>query len=160
MDTQKNSKAVSRRKFIKGFIGAAIAIEAGWVLFGLVGKKKPHMQNATLFHAGQVSFFEKDKIYPFTSGGFYLSRLADGGFLAISTKCTHLGCIVQSDVQSDGFACPCHASKFNKYGEVLSPPATRALDVLPIVIENGVLKVDTHHPQKRQKFDAAQLTYL
>lgn len=158
--TEKNKeKNFSRRKFIKRAIAIAVSFELFYVLFDLIGKKKPKTDSINYFNAGKTSSFENDKIYPFTSGRFYLSRFADGGFLAISIKCTHLGCMVQADSKTDGFACPCHASKFDKYGEVLSPPATRALDLYNIIIENGDIKVDTENPIRRKKFDEKQLTY-
>lgn len=40
---------------------------------------------------------------------------------AISTVCTHLGCIVKPI--DDGFDCPCHGTKFAKNGAVLKGPA-------------------------------------
>ncbi len=158
MTIQKNK--TTRRQFIKGAIAAAVSFEIIYVLFGLLGKKRPKLKNANLFNAGKVSSFENNKIYPFTSGRFYLSRFEDGGMLAISIKCTHLGCMVQPDTKTKGYNCPCHASKFNKYGEVLSPPATRALDILPITIKNGEIKVDVNNPVKRKSFDTSQLTYI
>ena len=153
------NKKVSRRKFIKGIIVAAVSLEIFYVLFGLVGKKRPKSLNRNFFNAGNVSSFEKGKVYPFSSGLFYLSVFDDGGLLAISTKCTHLGCMVQSDLEN-GYSCPCHSSKFNKYGEVLSPPATRALDIFPVVIEKGEILVDTDQAIKRNKFETSQLIYV
>ena len=43
------------------------------------------------------------------------------GFQAISLLCTHLGCLVSSDI--DGFACPCHGSRFDSQGNVIHGPA-------------------------------------
>ncbi len=160
-EIDKNKKPkVSRRQFIKGAIAAAVGLEFLYVLFGLTGKKKAKVRSANLFNAGSVSFFENNRMYPFTSGRFYLSKFEDGGLLAISIKCTHLGCMVQADSKTKGFNCPCHASKFDKHGEVLSPPATRALDIFPIVIKKGEVLVDTQHPIKRKKFELKQLTYV
>ena len=154
-----NIKNISRRKFLKRAIIAAVSIEFFYVLFGLTRKKDKQTDASKLFNAGKVSAFEKDKIYPFTSGKFYLSCFADGGFLAISIKCTHLGCMVQASSETGGYNCPCHASKFNKYGEVLSPPATRALDIFPVYFTKGELMVDTNEPIKRDSFTDSQLTY-
>ena len=159
MTEEIKEKNFSRRKFIKRAIAIAVSFELFYVLFDLIGKKRPNADSTNYFNAGKISSFENDKIYPFTSGRFYLSRFADGGFLAISIKCTHLGCMVQPDVKTEGFACPCHASKFDKYGEVLSPPATRALDLFNIIIENGEVKIDTQNPIRRKGFDKKQLTY-
>jgi cytochrome b6-f complex iron-sulfur subunit len=53
-----------------------------------------------------------------------------GGFFALSTTCTHLGCQVQPT--ADGFKCPCHGSRFDRNGAVLNGPATRPLRVLRV----------------------------
>jgi len=158
--TDKIKNKLNRRKFLKSSIAAIVGFELLYVLFGLTRKKNNKIDSEKLFNAGNVGAFESDRIYPFTSGRFYLSKFSNGGLLAISIKCTHLGCMVQADAKTKGFNCPCHASKFNKYGEVLAPPATRALDILPIIIQNGEVLVDTEHPIKRQKFDASQLTFV
>ena len=47
------------------------------------------------------------------------------GLYAISTTCTHLGCTVAPTAQ--GFACPCHGSRFDADGNVVGGPAPRAL---------------------------------
>ena len=46
-------------------------------------------------------------------------------FRAIDLVCTHLGCTVRATDQ--GFACPCHGSRFDSAGRVLTGPAPRAL---------------------------------
>ncbi|MCG3179793.1 MAG: Cytochrome b6-f complex iron-sulfur subunit [Phycisphaerae bacterium] len=45
----------------------------------------------------------------------------ENGFAAISAVCTHLGCIVAAT--GDGFACPCHGSRFGPDGRVTQGPA-------------------------------------
>ena len=55
------------------------------------------------------------------------------------------------------FVCPCHASSFDLHGEVLSAPAPRALDLHPVRIENGVVKVDTATTIRRDGFSPAQV---
>ena len=52
------------------------------------------------------------------------------GIYAISTVCTHLGCIVKS--AEKGFDCPCHGSKFNKDGSVVKGPAPKGLPWLEV----------------------------
>jgi len=147
---------VNRRSFIKKTILAIVSLEIGYLFFDTF-RSKTTKNDKLLFNAGKTNAFEKNKMYPFHSVKFYLSVLEDGGILALSIKCTHLGCIVQADEK--GFLCPCHASAFNKRGEVLSPPAVRALDIFPIKIKNGEILVDIHHPIKRQAFDKTQITY-
>ena len=109
---------------------------------------------------GPVDEFTPHSVTAFPAGRFYLVRLADGGFLALSRTCTHLGCTVPWDEQKGRFACPCHASVFDIAGDVLSPPAPRALDLYPVRIENGLVKVDTRRPVQRQRFEPSQEVYL
>lgn len=154
-----NIKKLTRRKFIKKAIIALVSFELIYVFVNLLKKENKTKVDSNLFEAGEIDTFEKDKVYPFSSNHFYLSRLTDGGFLAISIKCTHLGCLVQFKNRDNKFLCPCHASAFNKNGEVLSPPATRALDLFPITIANGKIFIDTTNPIKRNKHNRSQITY-
>ena len=50
------------------------------------------------------------------------------GFSALSLVCTHLGCTVENS--SQGFACPCHGSRFDLQGKVLRGPASKPLPEL------------------------------
>ena len=60
---------------------------------------------------------------------------------AISTTCTHLGCIVA--VSETGFACPCHGSHYDQDGNVTGGPAPRALPWFRVTLApNGELVVD------------------
>ena len=92
-------------------------------------------------------------------GKFYLVRLKDGGFLALSRTCTHLGCSVPWIEKEMKFACPCHGSAFDITGNVVSAPAPRPLDMYPITIENQIIKVDTRKPIRRSSFRVEQVTY-
>jgi cytochrome b6-f complex iron-sulfur subunit len=66
----------------------------------------------------------------------------DGNKLAaISTTCTHLGCIV--GLSETGFACPCHGSRFDQDGNVTGGPAPRALPWYKVTLApNGDIEVD------------------
>jgi cytochrome b6-f complex iron-sulfur subunit len=57
------------------------------------------------------------------------------GVHAISTVCTHLGCIVKAT--DAGFDCPCHGSKFTKDGSVLKGPAPKGLPWLEVKHAGG-----------------------
>ena len=151
------SKRINRRSFIKKSAIGIVSLEATYLIYDALKNKYSDENNKSLFNVGKISTFDNNKMYPFTSGKFYLSIMEDGGMLALSVKCTHLGCIVQANEK--GFNCPCHASAFDKYGEVQSPPATRALDIFPISLKNGEIFVDTNNPMKRKSFDKSQITY-
>jgi len=71
-----------------------------------------------------------------------------GRMAAVSTTCTHLGCIV--GVAETGFACPCHGSRFDQDGNVTGGPAPKPLPWFKVSLApNGELEVDkdTEIPQ-------------
>jgi nitrite reductase/ring-hydroxylating ferredoxin subunit len=72
-----------------------------------------------------------------------LFRDAEGVY-AISTVCTHLGCIVKASAQ--GFDCPCHGSKFAADGTVLRGPAPTALKWLKVTGSGTDVVVDEEAP--------------
>jgi cytochrome b6-f complex iron-sulfur subunit len=60
---------------------------------------------------------------------------------AISTTCTHLGCIIGPS--ATGFACPCHGSRFDQDGNVTGGPAPKPLPWYALSLApNGELEVD------------------
>ena len=62
-------------------------------------------------------------------------------FAAISTTCTHLGCIV--GVAETGFACPCHGSRFDQDGNVTGGPAPKPLPWFKVSLApNGEIEID------------------
>ena len=106
--------------------------------------------------AGPVDTFALESVTAFAKGQFYLVRLRDGGFLALSRRCTHLGCTVPWIETEKKFACPCHASSFDVTGEVLRAPAPRPLDLYRVAIEGGMVKVDTSVAISRSRFEPSQ----
>ena len=109
--------------------------------------------------AGPAERFAPDTVTAFRQGHFYLARLPDGGLLALSRKCTHLGCSVPWVDEEKRFICPCHASVFDIQGNVANPPAPRALDLFPVSLVNGIVKVDTGRTIRRQRFEKSQAVY-
>ena len=62
---------------------------------------------------------------------------------ALSSVCTHLGCIVNWQENEQRFKCPCHGSGFRKDGVNFEGPAPRPLERFAIhLAEDGQLEVD------------------
>jgi len=64
----------------------------------------------------------------------------DQGVHAISTICTHLGCVVKPG--ASGFECPCHGSRFALDGSVTRGPAPRPLPWLKVSVAGNVVTID------------------
>jgi glycine/D-amino acid oxidase-like deaminating enzyme/nitrite reductase/ring-hydroxylating ferredoxin subunit len=57
-------------------------------------------------------------------------RDSKGELHETTAVCNHLGCIVHWNVADSTWDCPCHGSRFDKYGRVLNGPANRDLKPL------------------------------
>jgi len=141
-------------------IGGAALAELGWIVHSFVRPRKRRAAQTGIVVAGPAERFEAGSVTAFREGKFYLVRLEDGGFLALHRQCTHLGCTVPWIADEGRFACPCHASSFDIRGDVLNPPAPRALDLLPVRIENGIVKVVADSPIRRQSFEPSQVARI
>jgi cytochrome b6-f complex iron-sulfur subunit len=156
---------VSRRAFLNRVwlvLGTVAFAELLAIVITFFKPRKPGTTTEdldTIIVAGPVDNFEPGTVTAFVRGKFYLARLEDGGFLAMSRSCTHLSCTVPWVSEENKFICPCHSSAFDIAGRVVSPPAPRALDLLDIKIENSMVKVDTSRLRKRSEFSADQVTY-
>ncbi|MEW6580121.1 MAG: Rieske (2Fe-2S) protein [Chloroflexota bacterium] len=153
---------MTRRSFLKlawGAAGAVALAEGGLITYQFLAPKTVEGQFGGVFTAGRVEDFPPGSVTPFNEGRFYLVRLADGGFLALYRKCTHLGCAVPWDPAQGKFVCPCHASTFEMDGELLNPPAPRPLDRFPVTIGGGEIKVDTGQTIQRDHTNPNDAVY-
>lgn len=122
---------VTRRSFLSiASLGSFLAA-TGTALAGMLRLPKPAVLPGPVrrfkigmpeqFAVGTETRFEKENVFVF--------RDAEGIY-AISGVCTHLGCSIGRS--PEGFACPCHGSKFSPSGEVTAGPAPRALPWLEL----------------------------
>jgi Rieske Fe-S protein len=75
---------------------------------------------------------------------FVTRSTADGAIVALSSRCTHLGCPVvhRPDDEAAPLHCPCHDAAFAADGRVLAGPPRRPLDRLTLEIpeaEDGLI---------------------
>jgi cytochrome b6-f complex iron-sulfur subunit len=163
-DNNKYKKTNSRRDFLSKLwkiLGLVASAELAIFTYNLLrpGKKKPENQLALLRVAGSVDDFQKNSVTPDRINKYYLIRYDDGGFMALSLICSHLGCSVLWNEEKKQFICPCHSSAFDNHGSVINSPAPRPLDYFPVIIEEGKVKIDMSQKMKRKKFEKNQLTY-
>lgn len=59
----------------------------------------------------------------------------DGALHAHSSVCPHLGCIVQWNSTEKTWDCPCHGSRFTRYGGVLHGPAISGLAATDVPVQ-------------------------
>ena len=162
----KPARSSSRRSFLTILwtcLGIAAVVEFIAVVISFLspGKtQKKSGETGTIIEAGHADKFSLNSVTANIQGRFYLCRMEDGGFLAVSSKCTHLGCTVPWMDKEKRFACPCHGSSFDITGNVISPPASRPLDIYRIYIENNIVKVDISKSIEREKFLKEQAAYI
>ena len=143
LEEPASSREVARRRFLA-------AVGAGALGVGAIGATI-----TTLRFIEPTVLYEQDKritvgppeeiavgtVLVLANGHVFLLRTV-AGFIALSTVCTHLGCIVRQDPETNGFACPCHGSRFYAAGTVRLGPADRPLRRHAISVERGLLVVD------------------
>ena len=162
---QTTEKGTDRRSFLVTLWAGLGIVALAEIIWLVVSFLRPRKLKATagdygnVIAAGPVDSFAVGTVTAFPRGQFYLSRLDDGGFLAISRQCTHLGCTVPWVEKERKFECPCHASAFDIAGTVIKSPAPRALDIYRLFIENKIVKVDTGKRIKRTELRESQVVY-
>ena len=158
----KDEKRLSRRDFLMIATVASMAGligQAGIAFFNFFKPRSEPGSFGSIVNAGQVDEFLPGTVSHISIGRFYISRLEDGGFLAIFQRCTHLGCSVPWREGEGQFICPCHSSIFTPLGEVVSGPAPRPMDLFEMeIVEAGIL-VNTSQSIEREQFDPSQVTH-
>jgi menaquinol-cytochrome c reductase iron-sulfur subunit len=62
-------------------------------------------------------------------------------FIALSTRCMHLGCPVRFIAAAERFVCPCHGGVYDFTGKVDGGPPVRPLDRFYTRVRNGQVEV-------------------
>ena len=62
-------------------------------------------------------------------------------FIAISTRCAHLGCPVRFVQAAGNFICPCHGGVYDFQGQVIGGPPVRPLDHFQTRVSNGQVEL-------------------
>ena len=62
-------------------------------------------------------------------------------FIALSTRCAHLGCPVRWVDAAERFICPCHGGVYDLLGRRVGGPPVRALDRFYTRVVNGYVQI-------------------
>lgn len=136
---------------IAGVIAMAIGIPlVGYTILPALKRRKPEWADAGSLESVHTGFpKELDLVLSVTDGwqktttkkSVWAVKDDTGAVTVYSPICTHLGCGYRWRPEHSSFHCPCHNSHFSLEGKVLSGPAPRPLDTLPVRIEDGRLLV-------------------
>jgi cytochrome b6-f complex iron-sulfur subunit len=153
---------LTRRNFLKlgiSALGVIAALEAGGA--SLIYLRSHSLKDVfgSIITVGRAEAFAPGSVTEFPDARFFLIRAQDGGFLALHTRCPHLGCSVVWVPEKEQFLCPCHAADFDKFGAHGKAPASRALDMFPVTVKDGMVRVDTTTVEQRDAYSIDQLIY-
>ncbi len=125
---------LSRRDFLKlasqGLLTVSGILGLGMVARFLGYQTDPPPQ--TEFDLGPASAYPVGTRLPVPDVPALLLH-TKAGFAALSLTCTHLGCTIEP--QTDGFACPCHGSRFDADGKPVQGPASQGLAALRVEVD-------------------------
>jgi cytochrome b6-f complex iron-sulfur subunit len=81
-----------------------------------------------------------------SSGGSVVSNKVivinnNGTYIALSNICTHEGCAVNHNKNSNQLVCPCHSAVFGIDGSVKSGPAPKSLKQFTVTKDGNILTV-------------------
>jgi Rieske Fe-S protein len=123
----------SRRKFITTL---TLLLASGGLLVRYLTPRAPAKRRVLVTAAGA-------EVPPDGALVFHTERVAlmrnDAGFYALSLVCTHLGCTVV--VTEDALSCPCHGSRFDRQGKVLTGPAGRSLQRMQVEVRGERVEI-------------------
>jgi Rieske Fe-S protein len=139
---------------IGGLAGAAIALPTiGFAIAPIFDQQEEHWEQV-----GVPADFKVDVYKPVTftlvagigEAGKTLAYIRRGSkelgenpedFVAISTRCAHLGCPVRFVEAAGNFICPCHGGVYDFQGKVIGGPPVRPLDRFQTRVRGGQVEI-------------------
>jgi cytochrome b6-f complex iron-sulfur subunit len=142
--TAKFDDTVNRRQFfLKLGLGSLSIAAAGTVAFAY-----QYLEPNVLYEPSPVVNVGKPERYALNSimldvnSGIYIIHSQEG-FFSLSAVCTHLGCLTTWQPEINMITCPCHGSKFDRDGAIVTGPAPKPLPWLKMWMnDDGELMVD------------------
>ncbi len=131
------------RSFDARGLAFALALFAGTAVLAALGmiERPRSLPTARIAHVSEVPegralYFG----YPNPEDESVLLHLPGGGFVAYSSRCTHLSCAVYYQPERSRLYCPCHEGVFNPLtGDPVAGPPQRRLEQIALRREGDVL---------------------
>ncbi len=158
-DAPENPRRRTLLNRLWALLGLLACVELGWLTASILKSRRnrnPAAATSRFIDGGLAESLGPGEVKAVPEGMFYISRLDNDRFIALSRSCTHLGCALAWNGPEQKFICPCHGSTFDRTGVVLTPPAVRPLDFFTTRIEDGRILVDVSKPQRRENFEQSQ----
>jgi menaquinol-cytochrome c reductase iron-sulfur subunit len=73
-----------------------------------------------------------------------------GSYVAVSSRCAHLGCPVRYVSAAGNFICPCHGGVYDFEGKVIGGPPVRPLDRFQTRVRNGQVQLGPRYSVTNQ----------
>jgi len=150
----RERSGVTRREAAGVFAGASVLLWIAWSSMAAVAATwggafqsflvpKLTKEPPSTFKAGKLSDYPSDGVYEQYKGAQQVWIIRRKGKLfALSTICTHLGCIPNWLPADSKFKCPCHGSGFYMDGVNFEGPAPRPLERFAIKLEGDTVIID------------------
>lgn len=121
------------------FVGATAGAAFQSFLVPKLTKEPP-----STFRAGKINDYAEPGVYETFKNdqNVWIVHLPEGKLIAVSTICTHLGCIPNWLSGDQKFKCPCHGSGFYMDGVNFEGPAPRPLERHAIALDGEWLVID------------------
>ena len=71
----------------------------------------------------------------------FLLRTGAAEITALDSTCTHLGCRVSWDAESQELVCPCHGGRYDRTGKVTAGPPPAPLTAFQTQVTDGTVRV-------------------
>lgn len=159
---EQEKAKITRRNFLQSSLkalGALALLELGGAGFLFLRSHTLDGEFGGVITVGAVEEFIPGSVVEYEEGNFFLVRNKEGGFLSIYRRCPHLGCTVKWVADKEKFYCPCHSASFDPNGDFQNQIVSRALDTFPVVIIDGMVKVDTSQVTMREKYSPEEVRY-
>ena len=141
----KRPGGVTRRRFcqVTGVAACAVATGGAALLSADFLHPRVLFEPPTRFALGPPDSLDVGAVVTSENFRSYVVRKREG-FHALSSVCTHLGCITRFQPDQNIIACPCHGSHYDLNGDVLAGPAPRPLPWYQMQLSSqGDIEVDT-----------------